>query len=123
MNRYKWFVLIPFAFQTQIKASLSARSAFSKQCQYDNVGRTVGSCCVSFHVANSFFIGFKLCATTPNNTQHLTIQPECMQTNATHNTQTKLGVVGQLCCVRLRVALHVSLIYGLSTEPAKQSLK
>ena len=33
-----------------------------------------------------------------------------MQTNATHNTQTKLGVVGQL-----------NVASGLSTEPAKQS--
>ena len=51
---------------------------------FDCTFNIVGSCCVRLH-------GFKLCATTPNNTQQ-TCNREC-QTDATCNIQQ--------CCVRL----------------------
>ena len=47
-------------------------------------------CCVRLYVAESL-TGFKICATTPNNTQHVT-------------SKTMLRVVGRQCCVRLHGA-------------------
>ena len=59
---------------------------------------------VGLHGAKSL-TGFKLCATTPNDTQqHAT---ECENRRNTYHP-TVLGVVGQQCCVRLHIALQLN---------------
>ena len=64
-------MLDPFAQLFPFARSLKPRA---------NGRNIVGSCCVRLHVAKSL-TGFKLCATTPNNTQ------QGVQTDATCNIQ------------------------------------
>ena len=69
----------------------------------------VGSCCVRLPVAKSL-TGFKLCVTTPNNTQEQKQQSECAN-GRNMQIPIMLGVVGQQYGVSLNCALH-SFMFG-----------
>ena len=87
---------IPHRFQRRETGAIRKKIVGSCCC----CPNIVGSCYVRLHVAKSL-TGFKLCATTPNNTrQGATIcNGVCKRTQ--HVTSNMLGVVSQQCCVSL----------------------